>query len=120
MTIGGARRRHDVLVDLIELRRPLGAAIAAVKELPWDSDVEIVLLARANAVALLQRYLRGELGAADLERWADAIEGREDIGSEQGHEELLRAFVFETANPALAEHISDGYARRWLERFGNG
>lgn len=120
MTTAEARQRRDVLVDLIELRRSPGVAIAAVRELPWDSDVEIVLLARVNAVAVLQRYLRGELSAADLEGWADAVEGREDVGSEQGHEELLRAFVFETANPVLAEQISDSYARRWLERLGGG
>jgi hypothetical protein len=114
------RRRRDALIDLIELRSSLDAAIAAVRGLPWDSDVDLVFLTRANVDVLLQRYLRGELSAADLERWADAVESREDIGSEHGYEELLRAFVFETANPVLAEPISDGFARRWLERLGGG
>jgi hypothetical protein len=111
----GAQERRDLLVDLIELRLPLSEAVAAVRELPWDSDVELVLLTRASVGALLQLYLRGELSPADLETWANAVEGRDDIGAEPGYEELLRAFVFETANPLLAEPISDSYARRWLE-----
>jgi hypothetical protein len=120
MTASNARGRRDALVDLIELRLPLNAAIAAVRELPWDSDLELVVLVRANLVALLQRYLLGELSPTDLEEWANAIEGRVDIGLEPRHEELLQAFVFEIANPLLAEPISDAYARRWLDRLSDG
>lgn len=109
------QQRRSVLVDLIELRRLLRDVVAAVRELPWDSDDELVLLGRANVVALLQRYQRGELGPAELEVWANAIEGREDIGAEPGDEDLLRVFVFETANPLLAEPISDDWTCRWLQ-----
>jgi hypothetical protein len=116
--VSEAWQRRDVLIDLVELRSSVAAAIAAVRELPWDSDVEVVLLARANVEMLLHRYLRGELSADDLEAWANAVESREDIGSERGYEEMLRAFVFETANPLLAEPISGSYACRWLERLG--
>lgn len=111
-------RRLAVLVDLIELRVTPGEAVAAVKQLPWDSDVELVLLSRTDVLALLTRYLRRGLSPADLEAWADAIESREDIGAEPEDEELLRAFVFQTANPALAGPISDEYVRRWLVRIG--
>jgi hypothetical protein len=120
VTASDAQRRRDVLVDLIELRLSPSAAIAAVKQLSWDSDAEVARLTRVNAVAMLQRYLRGELSAADFEGWADAVESREDVGEEPGYEESLRAFVFETANPLLAEPISDSYVRRWLERLGGG
>lgn len=112
------RARRDALVDLVELREALPDAITAVRKLPWDSEVELVLLTRANAVLLLTRYLRRELSAAELEAWANAVETREDIGAESGHEELLRSFLFESANPLLAEQISDGYARRWMARLG--
>lgn len=111
-------RRRDALVDLIELRVTPGEAVAAAKQLPWDSDVELVILSRANVAVLLTRYLHRELSTADLEAWANAVEGREDIGVGPGDEESLRAFVFETANPVLAEPISDDYAHRWLKRVG--
>jgi len=120
VTTPGPRQRREVLADLIGLRSSLDTAIAAVRELPWDSDVELVQLARTNVEDLLHRYLRGELSAADLEAWANAVESREDIGLEHGHEELLGAFLFETANPLLAEPISHSYARRWLKQIGSG
>ncbi len=53
----------------------------------------------------------------EMETWADAIEGREDIGFEPGHEETLSQFVFETANPCLAEDLTDRSALSWIERF---
>jgi hypothetical protein len=119
VTAADAGRRRDVLADLVKLRLPPDAAVAAVRALPWDSVVEMVVLARRDAHELLQRYLRGELSPSDVESWADAVESRDDIGFESGHEELLRAFVFETANPVLFEPISETYARRWLDRFGD-
>lgn len=113
-----AQQHREILLDLIEVRLPLADAIAAVRELPWDSDIELALLERAHVITLLQRYLRHELTPADLEEWANAVEGREDIGLEPACEEL-EAFVFETANPLLAEPISEENARRWLERFSD-
>lgn len=117
MIVSDDRRRH-ALVDLVELRVAPSEAVAAVRQLPWDSEVELVLLSRANVVVLLTRYLHRELSKAELEAWANAVEGREDIGVEPDDEESLRAFVFETANPVLAGPISDDYAHRWLERVG--
>lgn len=113
-----AGSRRAVLLDLIALRGPLGSIVAAVRQFPWDSKVDLVLLTRDHAAALLSRYLRGELSAADLEHWADAVESREDVGFEQGSERVLRALLFELANPLLAEPISDSYVNRWLTRLG--
>jgi hypothetical protein len=111
------QRRRGILNDLVELRAPLRECLAAVHTLPWDSDVDLVVLARSHVVALLGQYLQGALSASDVESWANAVEAREDIGIEHGDEELLRRFVFETANPRLAQPISDVYARDWLERM---
>lgn len=111
------QRRRDTLVDLIELRVPLSEGVAAVRRLRWDSDNDLVFLSSANVVTALRKYLHGDLSAVDLESWANALESREDIGVEPGKEESLRAFVFETANPALAAPISDDYAHRWLKRL---
>ncbi|HTZ43210.1 MAG TPA: hypothetical protein VMB79_05055 [Jatrophihabitans sp.] len=113
MTEISDRRRRHTLLDLIALRVPLSEAIAAVRRLPWDSDADLVRLTRTHVTVLLMRYLAQELTAGDLEAWANAIEAREDIGAE----ELLRTFVFETANPALCEDVSNGFARRWIGRI---
>jgi hypothetical protein len=113
-----AQARRELLADLLELRHAPHTAAAAVRAMPWDSDSELVVLSRAHVLRLLQRYLRGELESSDLETWADAVEARDDIGYEHDQDDALRAFVFETANPTLAEPISPGYADRWIRRLG--
>ena len=89
----------------------------AVSKFAWDSEIELVTLSRASAAALLERYLQGELAEADLEEWANAVEGRDDIGFESEYKGLLGEFVFETANPELAAPISENYARLWVTRL---
>ncbi len=118
MTGPDARARRALLADLVELRRAPNAAAAAIRTVQWDSDSELVTLSRVHVVGLLQRYLRGELTSSDLETWADAVEGRDDIGYEQDHGDVLRALVFETANPTLAEPITPSYAHGWITRLG--
>jgi hypothetical protein len=39
-------------------------------------------------------------------QWAEALEGREDVGFEDGHEEKLKQFIFELANPELCESVT--------------
>jgi len=120
MTIPRNPRRYEKLDDLVKVRVTLRTAVAAVRELPWDSEADLVLLSRRDVVALLTRYLAQELSPSDLETWANTVESREEIGVEPADSELLRAFVFETANPALGEPISPRYARRWLDRLDAG
>jgi hypothetical protein len=112
-----ANEHATILVDLLSLRIPLDEAIAAVRALPWDSADELAVLDRAAARSALHRYRSGELTAENLEAWAEAIEGRDDVGFEPGHEEALSEFVFETANPSLAEALTDHYAAGWIARL---
>lgn len=106
--------RTTTLIDLVCLRVPVEAAITAVRALPWDSEEDLVLLDRSAASSVLRRYGSGEITADDLEAWANAIEGREDVGFEAGQDERLSRFIFETANPALAQPLDETYSSRWL------
>ena len=71
--------RTDALTDLVALRRPLGDALAAVRALPWDSDVELVVVGPSDVRSVLQRFLRREVTAEGVEQWADALESRDDV-----------------------------------------
>ncbi|MGI5213374.1 hypothetical protein [Plantactinospora sp. CA-290183] len=105
--------RVDVLRDLIELRLPLGEATAALARFPWDSDAELVALTRADALRLLRRYLDGDVTAVDCQRWAEALERRDDVGLEPGFEDLLKELLFETATPALFGDLTPALAATW-------
>lgn len=106
--------RREALIDLIQLRVTTAEAVEAVRGYPWDSEIEVVMLRQEDIAALLKRYIQAELSSSDLEAWANAVEGREDIGVDAAGEHKIRTFLFETANPALANPISDAYAQRWI------
>lgn len=84
------------LVDLIELRRPIYAAVDAVGHLDWDSDEDLVVLTGEHVRALLRMYERGTVSAAEVRAWAETLECREDVGYEPDHGDELRDFLFES------------------------
>ena len=105
------------------LRAPVGSAIARLGALPWDSDVQLVVLTRHHVHALLAAYLEGRLDEDDCENWASALECRDDVGLEPGFERLLKEFLFEVATPELKGRLTLAAANQWLtqlDRPGRG
>lgn len=107
------RSRTDALKSLVELRLPIGQAVAALTRYPWDSDEELLILTRANALRLMRGYQQGELTAAECRRWAETLEGRDDVGLENGFEDLLKEFLFQISTPELFEPLTSNLAARW-------
>lgn len=90
----------------------------SLSHLKWDSDDELVDLHRAHVSHALSAYMQGELDASEIETWANAVEGRDDIGREEGFELLLNDAIHCLANPVLEGHLSEILAQRWLVRLG--
>ncbi len=86
----------------------------------WDSDQELVVVTSTDATAQLERFLRGEVDAASVEEWAEAIEGREDIGYEAQSKDVLTGLVFELANPDISGALTPKTAGDWVERLRDG
>ena len=106
-----------LLQSLLRLDQPVDHLETAVGRLPWDSDRSLVTLTGADAASILERFARGELSASDVERWANAVEGREDIDFDEGHESELREALFELANPLLTEPLTPARAAQWVARL---
>jgi hypothetical protein len=109
--------RAQALQSLVELRTPLDDAIAELAHFEWDSDEDLATLTRADALRLLDRYLQHTMTADECQRWADALEGRDDLGFETGSEDLIKEFLFQIATPELAEPLTKEFAERWLGRL---
>jgi hypothetical protein len=105
-----ADQRVVALEDLLRLRTPLAKAQERLRGSDWDSDEELVALTRADLVRVLDQYLVNKLSAQDVESWANAVEGRDDVGLEGGFEALLKATVFQLANPRLTSHLTSAAA----------
>ena len=110
--------RIKALQDLIELREPIPVAISRLRHFSWDSDAELVTLRGSDLIQILDKYLQGELSSTDVEEWAEALEGRDDIGYESRLSDTLRQIVFELANPLLTTPIGPGRVRRLKDSIG--
>jgi hypothetical protein len=120
MTDVNMRARTAALLDVVRLRRPLAEGVLTLGSFAWDCDVELVALRRADAVGTVERYLRDAISADDLRRWAEVLEGRDDLGLEPLHENVLKDFLTEIANPEIFESINPEVAIKWLRRLVDG
>lgn len=113
-----ADRRTGALRALIEMTAPVEEAQAALAEQPAGRPgAPAATMMRADALRVLDRYLAGELTHVDCARWAGALRTRRDLAMEEGHDEMLRAFLFEIATPQLFRPLSNRFAERWRRRL---
>ena len=103
----------EVLRDVVELRKSIGEAAAALASFGWDSEDELVTLTCVDALRVLRGYSNGTLTGEDVQRWAEVLEGRDDLGREAGFEESLTDFLFELATPEVAGCLTPELAHRW-------
>ena len=95
---GTPASRTKALRDLVELRSPVAEAASALESFPWDSPHELVSLTKLDVVSVVRRFLAGEISKKELQSWAEAIEGRDDIR----FDERAKEAIFELATPELA------------------
>lgn len=93
--------RIEALKDLIEFRRPVLEAIEQLGQFPWDCATELVELGMADVLAALESHRRGELDEHDLESWAEALAGRDDVGMRAAQAGVLTEALFELSSPEL-------------------
>jgi hypothetical protein len=83
----------------------------------WDAPEELVVLTAADVVRLLERFLRGELSARQVEHWAELLEMRGDVAYEERWSSELRRLLFLLANPEVNETITPSLAIRFRRVF---
>ena len=109
--------RTLVLRSLIAFEQPLGAILRRLADFGWDSERPLAELQAADVVRVLQVFMNGNVTASDIESWANALEGREDIVLEGGNADTLSAALFHFANPTLTEPLTIDDAKRWVEKL---
>lgn len=98
--------RLELLHSLLKFDRPVSQIDSLLGEYGWDSEEELVTLLPEHVASVLERYLQGDLLAEDVEEWAGAIEGRDDIGYPVETREILKDVIFELAQPFLTAPLS--------------
>lgn len=112
--------RAQILRSALELDRPLANVLSELAQLPWDSELAPVTLEPAHVIGILNRFKSGSLNAQDVETWANAIEGRDDIAFPPESSVALKEAIFELANPDLQGALTAETADRWIARLNSG
>jgi len=107
--------RKNALENLINFNKDITNLTNNLQSFPWDSDVTLVTLTRVHIKEVLRRYLANELNEKQLECWANAIEGREDIAFETKNKDTIQNAIHQLANPLLTVPISITSARKLLD-----
>ena len=104
--------RRSLLERVVRYELPIEDTLVLLRAYGWGSGEELVTLTVADAVAILERYLAGELGGRQVQHWAELLEMRTDLGYEPTHDEELRRLLTVLANPEVNESLSPSLARR--------
>jgi hypothetical protein len=107
--------RREILQSLLLLDRSLRDVLQLLSAFPWDSEMELVRLRPEHIIKVLHRFKAGELTARDVEDWANAIEGRDDIGL--GDSMALRDVLFDLANPVLEGAMEGSSIDAWITKL---
>jgi hypothetical protein len=73
-----------------------------------------VTISEKDFLTVIKNCLNGELAFEDIERWADAIESREDLNFEN---EDMQEIIFELANPEINGKINRARLNTIIEQF---
>ncbi len=106
--------RASLLRQVVRYEQPLTETLALLRAYGWDSEEELVVLARTDAIAILERYLKGELSPQNVEHWAELLELRDDVGYEPAFADELKRLIFLLANPDVNGALSPSLAVRML------
>lgn len=112
------RSRGELIRLIVEGRFPLAPLRAELSAYPWDSAEPLVTLRRSHIARVLTRYLAGDLTAADVAAWAEALEVREDVGFAADDAAMIQRIVFVLANPSLNGDLNSSTARALLRDVG--
>jgi len=110
--------RRAAVEALVELRGEIAHVVSVARSFPFDCEETLVTLTCAHIDAILERYLRGTLGAGEVECWADAVEGRDDIQYREGQEEKIADLLFRLSSPEINEPLSPAVAQALRSDLG--
>jgi len=111
-----SRSRAELIRLIAEGHFPLDSVREELSTFPWDSEEPLFTLRREHVERILDRYLTGELSAAEVEAWAEALEVRDDIGFADDGPTLQNA-IFSLANPSVNGALTPDRAHELLERL---
>lgn len=102
----GHNIRIALIKELANYEKPINETLEKLLKFEWDFDGEPYLMETKNLKYVLQKYIDGTVSDDNLENWANALEGREDIEYAKPKEDIMMVINYELANPILVGKIN--------------
>ncbi len=109
--------RKDALSLLVKRSVPVKEALSLLSAFPWDFPNPLLELKREDITAALTDYLIGSATAEDIEQWANAIEGRDDIELAPQFRSIIASALHQLANPLLTKPLTGISARELTDQL---
>jgi hypothetical protein len=101
------RRRTQILQELARFETPSEPLLRELRSFGWDwTGKPLLVLTKADILRVIDRFLAGQISAAQLQEWAENLEVREDVAFEERDAELLDDIFFRIATPMINEPLT--------------
>lgn len=107
--------RLNALRDLVEFSKPLHKISQSLSHFSWDFEGEPLVIEQVHIQLVLNRFIKGDCTAIELEEWANLIECREDLEFPNDADETLNNIIHQLANPALHGELTLAHCTCLLE-----
>lgn len=111
------KKRETILRKLVSFSEPLENISDQLSLFKWDYEGEPYFIYSSDLIAVLSRFLSGEIEGSSVERWADLIECRDDLDYANENHEQLREAIHILANPLINEDISPNLCQNLLNKL---
>jgi hypothetical protein len=98
--------RLAVVADLLAMNGSLDEVVQKLAAFAWDYDGDGVELTKQHLASVIKRYAEGKISAAEVEKWANYIEGRDDVLIDTDAERDIEGVLHELANPYLTQSLT--------------
>ena len=109
--------RLTVVASLVECQGDITALRGKLQEYPFDADAPLVTLQPSHIISVLERFVAGAISASDVESWADAVEGRDDIAYAEAAEVAISATLAALSAPEINGALTPEFAKTLLSQL---
>lgn len=96
----------EALQRLVLLSEPVHRLRNQLDAFEWDREEALITLTKDHLRTAINRFLDGELSAAELEEWASLVKCRDDIDFEASHADEIAGIIENLTNPSLFGSIN--------------
>ncbi|KKO46416.1 hypothetical protein WG68_06535 [Arsukibacterium ikkense] len=98
--------RKKVLLNLLEYSDSLEDIMLSLRDYSWDFEGESIVIHKKHVLNAINLFMNGSISKEDLERWANLIECREDLISDEADAFIIDKIIYQLANPVLEGDIN--------------